>query len=69
MKETDYIFSLSIRSCRKLTMLNFRNMQNETERNTYFQLTDCFAEVTMVNGVCEQFSYQKEPYEILKYID
>ena len=34
MKETDFIYSRSIRSCRKLTMLNFRNMQNETERNT-----------------------------------
>ena len=35
MKETDFIYSRSIRSCRKLTMLNFRNMQNKTERDAY----------------------------------
>ena len=45
-----------------------KDLRNETERNTYFKLTDCFAEVTMINGICEQFSYQKEPYKILNYI-
>lgn len=46
-----------------------KDLRNETERNTYFKLDNCFAEVVMINGICQSFSYQIEPYKILPYIN